>query len=276
VPLFGLGIGNDFGHQNETYLSVSQGYRPLRFYDVASPFSNLRTVSIADPSRSLSWEAGVHGTPVRGLFYDADLFWIDFKNRIESVSCAAGAYYNPACAPNDMVDVNTGDTRHRGLEAELSYDFLEARGATRQHLILFGNVSLLDARFTASTLLNQVGRIPAFAPHYLFKAGLTWREEGRYKLSLTGVSVGSQYWQDSDLAAVTACPPATNPCTLIPAKIPSYTVLDFAGDVNLTRRWRLLFGVSNLTDKKYYSRVFQNGIEPAPGRTIYGGLALGF
>ena len=35
-------------------------------------------------------------------------------------------------------------------------------------------------------------------------------------------------------------------------------------------------GISNLGDKRYYSRVFQNGIEPAPGRMVYGGLALGF
>jgi outer membrane receptor protein involved in Fe transport len=32
--------------------------------------------------------------------------------------------------------------------------------------------------------------------------------------------------------------------------------------------------VSNLFDEKYYSRVFQNGIEPAPGRAFYAGLAL--
>ena len=31
VPLFGIGLGNDFGNQNETYFSVTQGYRPLRF-----------------------------------------------------------------------------------------------------------------------------------------------------------------------------------------------------------------------------------------------------
>ncbi|MCW8808406.1 MAG: TonB-dependent receptor plug domain-containing protein, partial [Rhodanobacter sp.] len=37
VPLFGLGIGNDFGHGNETYFNVSQGWRPLRYFDMASP-----------------------------------------------------------------------------------------------------------------------------------------------------------------------------------------------------------------------------------------------
>ena len=38
----------------------------------------------------------------------------------------------------------------------------------------------------------------------------------------------------------------------------------------------MLGGVSNLADEKYYSRVFQNGIEPAPGRTAYLGIAFGY
>ena len=41
------------------------------------------------------------------------------------------------------------------------------------------------------------------------------------------------------------------------------------------RNIRLLGGITNLTDRKYYSRVFQNGIEPAQRRKFYAGLALG-
>ncbi len=84
VPLLGLGIGNDFGKGNETYFNVSQGWRPLRYFDMASPFSNVLAGNAPDPSKSLSWEAGVHGVPATGLYYDVSLFWIDFKNRVES------------------------------------------------------------------------------------------------------------------------------------------------------------------------------------------------
>ncbi len=62
----------------------------------------------------------------------------------------------------------------------------------------------------------------------------------------------------------------------MPAKVAGYTVLDLAGDWYLTRTLRVLGGVSNVGDVRYYSRVFQNGIEPALGRTVYGGMALGF
>jgi Fe(3+) dicitrate transport protein len=258
VPLFGIGLGNDFGNQNETYFSVTQGYRPLRFLDVASPFGNVQPTFIADPSKSVDYEAGVHGTPIKGLFYDAGLFWIDFDNRIETIVLSA----------TDSINQNTGNTRHRGFEGELSYDFLNADISGR-HLIAFANLSLLDARFTASDLPNQVGRVPAFAPHVLGKFGVTFRKDHAYDFSVTGVSVGSQFFQDSDL-------PAGAGASFVPAKVPSYTVVDFAGDYYLTRRVRLLAGVSNLGDERYYDRVFQNGIEPGLGRSVYGGVAFGF
>ena len=51
VPLFGIGIGNDFGRGNETYLNVSQGFRPLRYLDIASPFSNFSPDNNPDPTQ---------------------------------------------------------------------------------------------------------------------------------------------------------------------------------------------------------------------------------
>jgi Fe(3+) dicitrate transport protein len=39
---------------------------------------------------------------------------------------------------------------------------------------------------------------------------------------------------------------------------------------------RLLGGVSNIGDKKYFNRVFGNGIEPALGRTYYAGFSYEF
>jgi Fe(3+) dicitrate transport protein len=259
VPMIGLGAGFDFGNQNETYFSVSQGYRPVRFFDVASPFSNVNPGGVPAASRSLSWEAGVHGTPVKGLFYDASLFWIDFRNRIETI----------VISPTESVFQNSGNTRHRGFEGEISYDLLAARD-NGLHLTAFGNVSLLDAKFTRSNLANRVGNRPAFAPAVTAKYGISLRRDGRFNLSLSGSTVSSQYFQDSDLPA--GSPGSAN---FIPAKVPAYTVLDLGGDWQLCRNIRLLAGVSNLTDRKYYNRVFQNGIEPAARRKFYAGMAAG-
>ena len=269
VPLFGLGLGNDFGHGNETYFNVSQGWRPVRYFDVGSPFGNLAAGEIndPDPTHVVSWEAGVHGTPVDGLFYDASLFWVNVKDRIESQSAGPNA---PA---NNTINVNTGDTRHRGFEGQIDYDFLAAQDPrTTQHLSLFASLALLNAEFTST--INpavHVGNKPAFSPNYLLRTGVSWREDKHYKLALSVVSVASQYWQDSNLAATTNTGAIT-----IPAKVPSYTVADFSGDWWVLPQVRLLGGVSNLTDRKYYNRVFGGGLEPAIGRTFYAGASYEF
>lgn len=260
IPMFGLGTGFDFGNQNETYFSVSQGYRPVRFFDVASPFSNINPGGVPAASKSLSWEAGVHGTPMKGLFYDASLFWIDFKNRIETI----------VISPVESIFQNSGDTRHRGFEGEISYD-LFAQRSNGLHLTVFGNVSLLDAKFTKSNLANRVGNVPAFAPDVTAKYGISLRHDGLFNLSLAGSTVSSQYFQDSDLPVET--PTSAN---FIPAKVPAYSVLDLTGDWQMTRNIRLLAGITNLTNKKYYNRVFQNGIEPGARRKAYAGIAAGF
>ncbi len=269
VPLFGLGIGNDFGHDNETYFNVSQGWRPVRYYDIGSPFGNLVPTAANDPTptHTLSFEGGVHGTPLDGLFYDASLFWINVRDRIE-------AQQAPNEPTGDTIDVNTGNTRHRGFEGQIDYDFLAARDPhTTQHVSVFANLSLLNARFVASALPNQVGKIPAFSPRYLARAGLTYRENKKLKLALSAVSVASQFWQDSDTAYI---PPASNPEGYIPAKVPQYAVADFSADYWIVPRLRLLAGISNLTDRKYFDRVFSNGIEPGLRRTYYTGFSYEF
>ena len=257
TPLFGVGVGNDFGRQNETYFSVTQGYRPVRFLDVASTFDRSATTPMAaNTSRSVTYEAGVHGTPLKGLFYDAGLFWIEVHDRVETL----------ALSPVETLDHVTGDTRHRGFEGEVSYEMFLARAG---RFTAFANLSLLDARFTSSATPGQTGKTPAYAPHALARYGLTWRRGDRLRLSLVAVSVSSQYWRDSDTSAGVGA-------GFVPARIPGYTVADLSLDYRLTGRLKLLGSVSNLADTRYTSRIYQDGIEPALGRRIRGGLALSF
>jgi Fe(3+) dicitrate transport protein len=259
IPLFGVGIGNDFGHGNETYLNISQGFRPLRYLDIASPFSNFSTTNNPDPTKYLTYEAGVHGWPSAGLYYDVSVFQVNVKDRIESQQLTQ----------TETIDVNTGNTRSRGVEFEGHYDLLRlfSTADSSSHLDVFANASLLDARFTSSVVPGQTGKIPAYAPHGVFKAGITAREDARYKLSLVVNTVGSQYFQDSDRSIGSTA-----------AHIPTYTVADLAADYVIAGHLRLLGGISNLTNRHYYSRVFLFGgmLEPASDRSMYAGAAYDF
>jgi Fe(3+) dicitrate transport protein len=270
VPLLGLGLGNDFGSGNESYFNVSQGWRPVRYFDIQSPTSSLAPDGSNDPTPThvLSYELGVHGTPLPGLFYDASLFWVNVRDRIESQVI-------PGDPLNETIDVNTGNTRHRGFEGEFDYDFLAARDPhTTQHFAAFINLQLLNAEFVStSNPAVKVGNRPAFSPNYLARAGLLYREDKKLKLALSVNSVASQYWQDSNQPTAAS---TIGTDAFIPAKTPQYTVWDFSGDYWILPQVRLLGGVSNIGDKKYYNRVFGNGIEPALGRMYYGGFAYEF
>ncbi len=263
VPLFGIGLGNDFGRGNETYFNVSQGYRPLRYLDVApTRTGTLPDGNSPDPSTSLTYEAGVHGWPLLGLYYDASLYAAYYWNRIESQSVGAGG---------DVINVNTGDTRHRGLEVETDYDLLRLEpsafgGPAAAHLNLFFNGNALDAEFVKSiSPAIPVGNTPGYAPKYILRGGLEWIKQRAYKVGLSVLSVGWQYVQDSDRPLAGSNAPAT---------IPAYTVVDLGVDYWLRPHFRLIGSVSNLTDRKYYSRVLFGGLEPADGRHLYLGLSV--
>jgi Fe(3+) dicitrate transport protein len=293
VPLWGFGMGNDFGNRNETYFSASSGWRPTRFFDIAG---TSRTIafgeSIPDPFHSLDFELGVHGTPYKGFWYDIGLFWMLFDNRTETQNISN----------TDFIILNTGSSRHRGLEGELSYDLF----APFQHppialqpepgkdvvdksktipvpgvlptdyrplkLIAFSNVQFLDAEFTESTLLipdtnrTIVGNTPAFAPNFLMKGGLQLRKDNCFDITFSALYVSQQFWQDTNVGNA----------AIPKAQIAPYKLFNLTGDYYLTRNLRTIAGITNLTDEKYYDRVFANGIEPATRLSGYAGLSLSF
>jgi Fe(3+) dicitrate transport protein len=296
IPLWGIGLGNDFGKGNETYFSATSGWRPTRFFDIAGTSRTIQPgQTIPDPFKSLDIELGVHGTPIKGFWYDVGLFWMEFENRTENVNVGGSSTL--------FFVQNTGNTRHRGIEAEFSYDLLapfqteiapvtttaDSKSSNKDvavapppshplQLIIFSNVQFLDAEFTESALFvpgttrTLVGNTPAYAPDFIWKGGITFQKEKCFRVTVSGVHVSDQFWADNNLGN-----PAVGAPLLVPAVVPSYTVFNFSSEWYLTKNVRLIAGVSNLGDEKYYSRVFLNGlIDPAPRRTGYAGVSVEF
>jgi Fe(3+) dicitrate transport protein len=297
IPLWGIGMGNDFGKGNETYFNASSGWRPTRFFDIAG---TSRTIPFGqptpDPFRSLDIELGVHGTPIKGFWYDVGLFWMQFENRTENINVNGSSTL--------FFVQNSGNTRHRGIEAEFSYDLLapfasdlasasvttdpksgkDVTPPPTSHplqLIVFSNFQYLDAEFTESGVLipgttqTLVGNTPAYAPDFIWKGGITFQKEKCFRVTVSGVHVSDQFWADNNRPNPATA--TTAAAIVVPAVIPAYTVFNFSTEVYVTKNVRLFGGISNLGDEKYYSRVFLNGlIDPAPRRTGYAGLSVEF
>lgn len=258
VPLGGLGIRYDFDQGAlQAYGNISQGMRPPRYDDIGNPAVNWAIDNDPDPAKSLTAELGLRGAPIKGLSFDASLFRIDFRDRLETVTLAS----------SEVLRINSGDTRHQGLELSAEYDFLAEHGD--DHLIAFTSLTLLDAEIRSSQYPDLVGNTPAYAPDHLAKYGIIWRAfEDRLKLALTGTAVGNQFWRDANTAT-------GNVVTFVAAEIPSYSVFDFSADWKINDHVRVIGGVDNLSDATYTARVRSDGQEPAAARQTWIGIELG-
>ena len=118
---------------------------------------------------------------------------------------------------------------------------------------------LLDAEFKEGA--NR-GRTPQYAPDHVLRSGLVYTHGANLKLAVTGTLTADSFADDFNTAS---------------RYIPAHAVWD------ITAEWRvpgtivrLIGGLNNVLDEDYYSRIRNDGIDPAPGRNVYLGAALEF
>ncbi len=213
----------------------------------AYPFDSFLTD--LEKETGISYEVGAQIVPLPGLRLGATCYLIDMEDEIS---------YNPVTYRNENLD----ETRHRGIEFSLAWQF-------RKFLRVTANYTLQEATFRDGT--NKDKDVPLVPNHMANGAveidlpwSLTLRPEVQY--------VGSQYFgSDNDNSA---------------------EKLDDATIVNLALRWqpdRKVFGgvtpsafvaVDNLFDKRYSSVGYETyaGLSyyPAPTISVRGGMTLSF
>jgi Fe(3+) dicitrate transport protein len=140
------------------------------------------------------------------------------------------------------------------------YDLLRnispAQGAT---LNLYANALLLEARFKHGPV---AGRTPQYAPQHVIRSGLIYTQSDRIKLGLTGTFSADSFADDANSAS---------------RHVPAYAVWDLTVEVKIPRTpLRVIGGINNVFDEDYYSRIRPDGIDPAPRRNAYLGVAAEF
>ncbi len=200
----------------------------------------------------MNYEFGYRAMPVDGLVLDVSAFRIDFDDKIETIQVNIA----------DIERVNSGDSRHQGVEFSVDYDLFAGRAD--ESFRIFANGSLLDAEIVSSLNESLVGNTTAFAPEYLLRAGFIYNTE-KLDVALTATMVDEQFWQDSNASRGTGIDE-------IAALIPSYEVVDLTAEYRIDSQWAVYGGINNLLDENYYSRVRNDGIEPALERTVFAGV----
>src|SRR5262249_31729319 len=90
--------------------------------------ANKPNTSALKPQETRNYQIG---TVYQGgqLSLDADFYWIDFNNLIQSTVCGAGS---TTCTPNETIYFNTGGATYKGVEGQATL-------ALTPHLFVFGN-----------------------------------------------------------------------------------------------------------------------------------------
>lgn len=146
--------------------------------------------------------------------------------------------------------INTGAGLNRGLETAVQWRAWEK-------VELYVNSMWLQARFVNGPNRDNT---PQYAPHSLTRGGIVWRPTDKDKLALMGTWVARQWGDDANSSSY---------------RIPGYEVYDLTFEKNLGRL-SLVGGINNLLDRKYFSRVRGQGIDPGLPRNVYAGLQVPF
>jgi Fe(3+) dicitrate transport protein len=237
----------------ELYGTVAQAYRP-RTYGELVPTSATGVINDdLEEGNSLQFELGLRGKPFSFLTFDVSVFHYTFDDQVGDIVLPG----------NIPTTANVGDAEYTGFEAGMELDILAVMNGGNESpygkLNLYGNITLLDAQFTAGP---NNGLTPAYAPDYQFKVGAIYSWKDRTKVALIGTIVDDHFAN------------ASNSATHF---VPAYTVWDLTGEYNFCNgRVGVFAGIGNLFDEDFWGEVRDEGILPAARRNYYGGVKFRF
>ncbi|MHA8087261.1 TonB-dependent receptor domain-containing protein [Aquirufa sp. Wall-65K1] len=275
--LAGVGAEYKVSKRTKLYSNIAQAYRPVLASDLLPP----ATTDVIDPNlkdaKGFNFDLGYRGELGNYLTFDVDYFYLDYDNRVGTISQmnTDGKIY--------QYRTNLGHSVSKGMEAYVEFSPTTAwlKHQKWGNISMFASIAAIDARYldfkTTSIANGQIvegnlaGKQVENAPQKINRYGISYSKKG---LSLS--------WQISDIGSTFA--DASNTFSPNAAAttgfIPSYQVQDISGSYKFKKYAQLKFGVNNLSDVRYFTRRSGGypgpGILPADGRTWYVGLNLRF
>lgn len=240
ISLLGLGLQYQLAKDYQTYVNLSEGYKPPAYQDTV-PLGTGDLIS-EDIKEAKTWsrEVGIRGQFAK-IEADISVFKINYTNQF---------------GRNGNVLENIGASESEGMDVSLS-------SALNDSFNLHLGGAWLKSRITTGAL---EGNATQYSPSSLIRAGLSHMYGNKSSVRLQGQWVEKHYGDDAHTANF---------------KIPGYSLYDLTGEHGIGKLWgseesKVLYGVQNLLDEKYFSRIRSNGIEPGQPRSLFAGLSLVF
>lgn len=275
--LFGAGAEYHLTEQSEFYTNISQAYRPVLISDLTPPATTDIIDENLQDARGYNFDFGYRGKVGNYLNFDVDYFYVNYNNRIGTITQinAANQRY--------QFRTNLGRSVSQGFEGYVEFDPITAffKKSKVGYLSVFASVAYIDAVYrnfkTTSVVNGQVvegnlsGKRVENAPRKINRLGVTYRKKS---FSVT--------WQLSDIgkAYADASNTETANAAATTGLIPAYTVQDLSASFKFLKHYNVKAGVNNLTDERYFTRRAGGypgpGILPADGRTLYVSAGIKF
>ncbi|HEY2749987.1 TonB-dependent receptor [Phenylobacterium sp.] len=189
------------------------------------------------PQESTNYQAGLvyHGSRVS---FDADVYYIDFKNKLQTVSVT-----DPV-AGLETVNFNLGGATYKGVEGQVTF-----QATDRVYLFANGSLNSAKAQGAATTIdgtpvVITGGKQIAGAPESTAALGAYYQDEN-WTVSLADKYTGLQWGAEGEPAAY---------------KIPGYHSTDLTV-VYRFGRYRLEGAIYNLFDSQQFTSI-------KPGKTV--------
>jgi Fe(3+) dicitrate transport protein len=263
VPLAGVGGSYKTGKRATLYSNFCMNYRAVNFNDIRISNPNIVVDTAIRDEYGSTTELGWRGFPLRYLYTDIALFYLDYGNKI-----------GLAPEPNGVkkIRTNIGDAVNKGVELFLEWDFIKTwADSARTSATTFVNFSYIHAQYIRSKEANFVGKKVEYVSPILLRSGFKIRNE-KWQFQVQGSWNSAQFSDASN-----AVEPSGD---AVIGEIPGYFVMDLSARYTLTHGFQLETGVTNLLNNHYYTRRATAypgpGILPADGITIYGTLQYCF
>ncbi|MCP9763345.1 TonB-dependent receptor domain-containing protein [Lacihabitans soyangensis] len=268
--LFGGGAEYHITPQSEFYSNISQAYRPVLISDLTPPATTDVIDENLQDARGYNFDFGYRGKVANYLNFDVDYFFVNYNNRIGTIT------QTNAANQRYQFRTNLGRSVSQGFEGYVEFDPISAffKKSKIGYVSMFASVAFIDATYrnfkTTSIVNGQIvegnlsGKSVENAPRKINRFGVTYNKKG---FSIT--------WQMSDIgkAYADASNTETANAAATTGVIPAYTVQDLSASFKFLKHYNLKTGINNLTDERYFTRRAGGypgpGILPADGRTFY-------
>ncbi len=254
----GLGVAVALTRPLTLFAGVHRGYAPPRTKDAVSPSGqNL----LLDPELSWNTELGARLRVGRWLQAEVAGFWMEFENQIIPPSEAGGAVAAGG--------FNTGNSRHLGLEASVTFDLAPIAQRTAQTfaLPLTVNYTWLPTADFVGGLFDR-NRLP-YAPEHTLYAQLRFVHRSGFSAQVAMNYVAAQFAdkENTPFASVDG----------LVGTLPEYLTVNARVGYQM-RATGMTFYVAgnNLTDQIYIANRAPQGIQPAGFRQVFLGVEWNF